>query len=402
MQTLAARFGMPVAIVVAAGAVAFTPVVTPPAALSAIAPAPAAHSLQMPEFELTASILEILELPVLKQYIKNQITDLATFAVGWAKAGDGLGTSLRALPEAIVAVTRQVLDGDLLGALTTIEKGLVTTLTLVGGPLLASRIARNQRTLAVDEALAAAWPIAFVGLGTSLFAGFDDFARSVIVAGQNLVDSLLPINIGNVIDALVGGVKLIGQGLAEGAGKITDGVVFFQQTLAEALKAEPSGVPGLAGASALSVTALPKTADTIVTLKTGTETTPVEDDVVQDKGTEVTGTVSGTVSTPTATATATPSAMATPSATPTPTVKATPSATAPEPTQDVTKTGNKFEPGLKVEDKDNPASTGTTGSTSTPTTGTPGTTTTVTTDTTTSGGVDTKTEPAKEDAPEAA
>ncbi|MBI3225929.1 MAG: hypothetical protein HYZ39_12825 [Mycolicibacterium cosmeticum] len=393
MQTFAARFSLPMAVAVAAGAVAFTPVVAPPPALSAVAP-PVAHSIQMPKFQLTASVIEILELPVLTQYIKNQITDLATFAVGWAKAGDGLGTSLRALPEAIVTVTRQVLDGDLLGALTTIEKGLVTTLTLVGGPLLASRIARNQRTLAVDEALAAAWPIAFVGLGTALFAGFDDFARSVIIAGQNLVDSLLPINIGNVIDALVGGVKLIGQGLAEGAGKITDGVVFFQQTLAEALKAEPSGVPGLAGASALSVTALPKTADTIVTLKTGTETTPVEDDVVQDKGTEVTSTVSGTVSTPTATATATPSATSTP------TVKATSSATAPEPTQDVTKTGNKFEPGSKVED--NPGSPGTAGSstpaTDTPSTGTPGTTTTTTTtDTTTSGGtgsVEAKTEPA--------
>ena len=386
MQSIAARFSVPMAVAVAAGAVAFTPVMAPPAALSVAAP-PVVHSVQMPEFHLTASILEILELPVLKQYIKNQITDLATFGVGWAKAGDGLGTSLRALPEAIVTVTKQVLAGDLLGALTTIEKGLVTTVTLVGGPLLASRIARNQRTLAVDEALAAAWPIALVGLGSALFGGFDKFARSVIVAGQNLVDSLLPINIGNVVDALVDGVKGIGQGLAAGADTITNGVVFFQQTLAEALKAKPSGAPGLTGASALPVTGVPTTADkTVVTLKTVPETTPDE-----DKGDEVTGTVStGAVSTPTA--------SATPSATPS--VKATPSATAPEPTQDVTKPGNKFEPGSKVEDKT--SSTDTNGSTSTPTTATPVVTTATTTDTTTSGDVDTKTEPAKEDAPAAA
>ncbi len=389
MPTLTTRLSLPTAILVAASAVAFTPVVASPPALTAVAPT-VAHSVVMPEFQLTASVAEILELPILKQYIKNQITDLAVFGVGWAKAGEGLSKSIRALPEAIVTVTKQLLAGDLLGALTTIEKGIVATVTLVGGPLLASRIERNQRTLAVEEAMQAALPAALIGLGTGIFAGFDDVARSVIIAGQNLVDSLLPINIGNVINALVDGVKLIAQGIGEGAGKITDGIVFFQQTIAEALKAQPSGVPGattaLTSASALSVTSsLPKTADTtVVTLKTATSPV-VEDEGGEATGTATTGTVStGTAATPTASAT--PTATATPSASATPSVSSTPT---PKPTEDVTKTGNKFEPGSTVED--NPGSTGTTGSTSTPTTGTPGTTTTTTTDTTTSGGTTTGT-----------
>jgi hypothetical protein len=392
MPTLTTRLSLPTAILVAAGAVAFTPVVAPPPALTAVAPT-VAHSVVMPEFQLTASVAEILELPILKQYIKNQITDLAVFGVGWAKAGEGLGKSIRALPEAIVTATKQLLAGDLLGALTTIEKGIVATVTLVGGPLLASRIERNQRTLAVEEAMQAALPAALIGLGTGIFAGFDDVARSVIIAGQNLVDSLLPINIGNVINALVDGVKLIAQGIGEGAGKITDGIVFFQQTIAEALKAQPSGVPGastaLTSASALSVASVPNTADkTVVTLKTATSPV-VEDEGGEATETATTGTVAtGAVSTPTVSAS--PTATATPSASATPSVSATPT---PKPTEDVTKTGNKFEPGSTVED--NPGSTGTTGSTSTPTTGTPGTTTTTTTtttDTTTSGGTTTGTD----------
>ncbi|MCX2710790.1 hypothetical protein [Mycolicibacterium sp. J2] len=371
MHTLATRFSLPAAALLAAGVVTVTPAVAPPPALSLAAP-PVVRSMQMPDIQLAATVADILEFPALKQWVRNQVVDVATLAVGWAKAGEGVGMTLRGAPEFILTLTQQVLSRDLLGALTTIEKGFAGAVTVIGGPLLASVIERNQRSLAVDLALQAATPAALIGLGTALVAGFDDFARSVIIAGQNVVGSLLPINIGNVINALVDGVKLIAQGLGEGAGKIVDGIVFAQQTIATALAAQPTSTLAptakVAGAAALSVSTPPSTADTVVTLKTGTD---------------ITGSSASSLSTPSATADPTPTADPKPSAT------AAPSSSAPKPPEDVTKTGNKFEPGSKVsESEDNAGSTGSTETTSTPTTGTPGATTTTTTTSggTTSGG----------------
>ncbi|CDO09245.1 hypothetical protein C1S82_30345 [Mycolicibacterium cosmeticum] len=365
MHALATRLTLPAAALVAAGVVTVTPAVAPPPALTLAAP-PIVHSMQMPDIQLAATVADILEFPALKQWVRNQVTDVATLAVGWAKAGEGVGMTLRGAPEFARTLLQQVFAGDLLGALTTIEKGFAGAVTVIGGPLLVSLIERNQRTLAVDLAMQEAVPAALIGLGTALVAGFDDFARSVIIAGQNVVDSLLPINIGNVINALVDGVKLIAQGLGEGAGKIVDGIVFAQQTIATALAAQPTSTLAptakVAGAAALSVSTPPSTADTtVVTLKTGTDTTG-----------------SATVATPSATADPKPTADPQPTADPTPSATAAPSPTAaPKPTEDVTKTGNKFEPGSKVSDVE--TSSGSTGPTSTPTAGTPATTTTTTT-----------------------
>lgn len=368
MHALANRLSLPAAALLAAGVVTVTPAVAPPPALSVTAP-PIVHSVQVPDIQLAATVADILEFPALKQWVRNQVTDVATLAVGWAKAGEGVGMTLRGAPEFARTLLQQVFAGDLLGALTTIEKGFAGAVTVIGGPLLVSLIERNQRSLAVDLAMQEAVPAALIGLGTALVAGFDDVARSVIIAGQNVVDSLLPINIGNVINALVDGVKLIAQGLGEGAGKIVDGIVFAQQTIATALAAQPTTTLAptakVAGAAALSVSTPPSTADTTVTLKTGTDTTG-----------------STTVATPSATADPTPTADPKPSAT------AAPSSSAPKPAEDVTKTGNKFEPGSKVSDVENgTGATGSTEPTSTPTTGTPGATTTTTTSGgTTSGG----------------
>lgn len=376
MHTLATRFSLPAAALLAAGVVTVTPAVAPPPALSLAAP-PVVHSMQMPDIQLAATVADILEFPALKQWVRNQVVDVATLAVGWAKAGEGVGMTLRGAPEFILTLTQQVLSRDLLGALTTIEKGFAGAVTVIGGPLLASVIERNQRSLAVDLALQAATPAALIGLGTALVAGFDDFARSVIIAGQNVVDSLLPINIGNVINALVDGVKLIAQGLGEGAGKIVDGIVFAQQTIATALAAQPTSTLApaakVAGAAALSVSTPPSTADTVVTLKTSVDTAPSSASTPSAPAPSVT-------SAPTPTADPTPSASA-PSPTAAPSPSAAPSPTAaPKPTEDVTKTGNKFEPGSKVSDVENgTGGTGSTGTTTTPNTETPGATTTTTT-----------------------
>ncbi|GAS97922.1 hypothetical telomeric SfiI 20 protein 3 [Mycolicibacterium canariasense] len=368
MHALATRLSLPAAALVAAGVVTVTPAVAPPPALSVAAP-PVLHSVQLPDIQLAATVADILEFPALKQWVRNQVVDAATLAVGWAKAGEGVGMTLRGAPEFARTLLQQVFAGDLLGALTTIEEGFAGAVTAIGGPLLVSLIERNQRSLAVDLAMQEAVPAALIGLGTALVAGFDDVARSVIIAGQNVVDSLLPINLGNVINALVDGVKLIAQGLGEGAGKIVDGIVFAQQTIATALAAQPPNTLAAptakaAGAAALSVSTPPSTADTtVVTLKTAT-------DITGSSASSPSG-----LSTPSATADPTPTAAPTPSATATP--SATPSPTAPKAADDVTKTGNKFEPGSKVSDVE--TSTGSDESTSTPTTGTSGAPTTTTT-----------------------
>lgn len=215
MHALATRLSLPAAALVAAGVVTVTPAVAPPPALSVAAP-PVLHSVQLPDIQLAATVADILEFPALKQWVRNQVVDAATLAVGWAKAGEGVGMTLRGAPEFARTLLQQVFAGDLLGALTTIEEGFAGAVTAIGGPLLVSLIERNQRSLAVDLAMQEAVPAALIGLGTALVAGFDDVARSVIIAGQNVVDSLLPINLGNVINALVDGVKLIAQGLGEG------------------------------------------------------------------------------------------------------------------------------------------------------------------------------------------
>lgn len=266
MQAITTRLSLPTAAaVVAASVITITPAVGPPPVLSAIAPS-AVHTLQLPDLKLAATIADILQVPALKQWVINQIQDIVVLGAGLIKAGQGLGQTIAGIPEFALTVTQQVFAGDLLGALTTVEKGLTGAVTLIGAPLLAASIQRSENALAVDLALVQAVPAAFIGLGAGFVAGFDSFARSVIIAGQNLVGSLLPINIGNVITALVDGTKLIVQGLSTGAGKILDGVVFFQQTIATALAAQPTAVAAQKPATAVSAASLPKPAAATLTL----------------------------------------------------------------------------------------------------------------------------------------
>jgi hypothetical protein len=91
-----------------------------------------------------------------------------------------------------------VFSRDLLGALTTIETYLVGSLVAVGDPTLAASIERRQRVLAVSEALHEAVP-----------AAVDGVLRASIVAGQGVVDALLPLNLGNLVTVLVGGTQAV-------------------------------------------------------------------------------------------------------------------------------------------------------------------------------------------------
>ncbi|MUM32507.1 hypothetical protein [Mycolicibacterium sp. CBMA 361] len=218
MQTLTTRLSLPTAALMAASIVAVTP---PPPAFTAL-PAPVVHSVQVPDIQFAATVADILQFPAFKQWVINQITDVVTIGVGLAKAGQGVQQTITAIPSLVVTVTQQILARDPVGALGTIEKGVIGAVTVIGGPILAAVIQRDQRALAVDQALVQAIPAALIGLGTGLVAGFNDFAVAAITAGQNVVAALLPLNIGNVITAVVDGIQLVAQGLSTGAGKVVD------------------------------------------------------------------------------------------------------------------------------------------------------------------------------------
>jgi len=236
----------------------------PPPVLTAL-PAPIVHSVQMPDIQvpdiqLTATIADILEFPAFKQWVANQITDFVTIGAGLAKAGQGVGQTIAAIPGLVVTVAQQVLARDFVGALGTVEAGVIGAVTVIGGPLLVSIIARDQRALAVDQALVQAVPVALIGLGTGLLGGFNAVATSAIIATQNVVAALLPITIGNLVTAVVYGVKLVVQGLNTGAGKVIDGIAFAQQTIANALATQPAPIAATTPtpAAAVAATAIPK------------------------------------------------------------------------------------------------------------------------------------------------
>lgn len=270
MHTLATRLSLPTAAaVMAAGVIVASP---PPPTLTAL-PAPVIHSVQMPDIQLTATVADILQFPAFRQWVVNQVDDFVTISAGLVKAGQGVGQTIAAIPGLVVTVAQQVLARDLVGALGTVEAGLIGAATAIGGPILVSVIDRNQRQLAVQQALQGAVPAALIGLGTGLLGGFNDVATSAIIAGQNVVAALLPINLGNLVTAVVDGVKLVVQGLSTGAGKVVDGIVFAQQTIAKALATQPAAAVAAvvpvaatspASATGVTPTAVPKVAATTI------------------------------------------------------------------------------------------------------------------------------------------
>jgi hypothetical protein len=145
---------------VGASVIAVTPIAPPPPAL-----APQVHvaEVEMPSVQLTASVADIFTFPIIRLYIRNQITDLVTIGVGLGESAAALGQSIAAIPGVTVAVVQQILSGDLLGALTTIETAVVGSIVAVGEPTLTAIIERRQRVLAVQPALQAAVPTAVMG-----------------------------------------------------------------------------------------------------------------------------------------------------------------------------------------------------------------------------------------------
>ncbi len=221
---------------VGASVIAVTPIAPPPPAIAPQLHIPEVH---MPAAQLSASIADIFTFPALRQFVLNRIDDIATLGIGFAGSAAGLGHSIAVLPSTLVTVTQQVLTGDLLGALTTVETYLVGSIVAVGGPTLAAIIERRQRYLAVREALQLAIPQAIVDAVGGFGGGADTVVRAFIVAGQNLVDAVLSFSPGAIVSAIVDGTTLVLGSFAEGGQQVVDGIVSAQQTIATALAAQP-------------------------------------------------------------------------------------------------------------------------------------------------------------------
>lgn len=268
---------------VGASVIAVTPIAPPPQALVPQVHVPEVH---MPAVQLSASIADIFTFPALRQFVLNRIDDIATLGVGFAGSAAGLGQSIAQLPSTLVTITQQVLTGDLLGALTTIETYLVGSIVAVGEPTVAAIIERRQRYLAVREALQLAVPQAFIDVVGGVGLGLDTVARAFIVAGQDLVDAVLSFSPGAIVSALVNGTTLVVGSFVEGGQHVVDGIVSAQQTIATALAAEPAATATTLSAKVASpeATAVPdlsrKTAMVAVSPSTdSTDTTKDTSDV---------------------------------------------------------------------------------------------------------------------------
>ena len=217
-------------------------------ATSAIAPVEVAvPRLSDAAISLQASVLDIFTFPAAQQAIANEVEYAALWAAGLAESGIGVGQSLTAVLPTLITATQQVFARDPLGALTTVEDAAVSAAEAILVPLVASRIDIGQIQLAVESALLLARPVAAVELGAGLFAALNAVTRAVIIAGQNFVDAVLSLNLGNIVTATVDGVRDVVTSFATAGQDAVDSIVAAQTTLATALAVRPAPIPVAAG-----------------------------------------------------------------------------------------------------------------------------------------------------------
>lgn len=241
------------------------------AAIPAVAPTvPAIPHLDATQIALQASVLDIFKFPILRQIAANQVEVLAIEAQGLADAGQGALQSVVTLPPALITATRQVVTGNALDALTTLEDWAVESATATFVPVISARIAVGQIDLAIQSALLPAWPLALVSLASGLFEGADTIARGVITAGEDLLAAVLSFNLGDIVQAVVGGIRGIAASVAAGAQSAVDGVVGAQTLIADALAARPAPVdpPVAAAAIAAPTGALPTASRSVTAERT--------------------------------------------------------------------------------------------------------------------------------------
>ena len=234
-------------------------------ATSAIAPVEVAvPQLSDAAVSLQASVLDIFTFPATQQAIANEVEYAALWAAGLAESGIGIGQSLAAVLPTLITATQQVFARDPLGALTTVEDAAVSAAEVILVPLVASRIDIGQIQLAVESALLLAQPVAAVELGAGLFAALDAVTRAVITAGQNFVDAVLSLNLGNIVTATVDGVRDVVASFGTAGQDAVDSIVAAQTTLATALAVRPVPIPVAAVPNSAAASARTPVAATLV------------------------------------------------------------------------------------------------------------------------------------------
>ncbi len=240
-------------------------------------PQAALPHLHLPAIELQASVLDIFTVPALRQYIANQIEGYAVLAAGFATAGVAGGQAVAALPSTVVTWGQQVVTGDWLGSLTTVEDYVVGSAASVVLPVLNAYITNNVRALAVQSALWTAIPQAAYLAGRGVYQLFDGVTRALIVATQGVLTAIRSLNLQNVVDAVVAGTQGVVTSVGTGAQNVVNGIVDAQTTLANAFKVYPTIPPSsltlpsaaAAAKSAASIRSAATSADTTAVTATG-------------------------------------------------------------------------------------------------------------------------------------
>lgn len=212
-------------------------------AAPAAAPQSALPTIHLPAIDLSASVLDIFTVPALRQWVANQIEGYAVLAAGYASAGIAGGEAVAALPGTVVTWGQQVITGDWLGSLTTVEDYVVGSAAAVVLPVLNAYITNNVRALAVQSALWTAIPQAAYLAGRGVFQLFDGVTRALIVATQDVLTAIRSLNLNNVVDAVVTGTQGVVASVGTGAQNVVDGIVGAQTTLANAFKIYPTIPP---------------------------------------------------------------------------------------------------------------------------------------------------------------
>lgn len=221
------------------------------AATPALAPvAPAVPHLAVPQIELQASVLEIFTFPGWRQAIANQVEFLAIQATGLANSGAGFAESLATLPATVLTAFQQTFSGDPLGALTTVEDWIIGSAEATFVPLIAANIGIGQIQLAIQSALLVAQPVALVEWAAGVFGAFDTVNRAIITATQNFIAAVRSLNLGNIVQAVIGGVTGVAGSFVAGGQVAVNGIVAAQNTIATALAARPAPVQPTAAVSA--------------------------------------------------------------------------------------------------------------------------------------------------------
>lgn len=235
---------------VGASAIALAPI-TPSAPSPLVRDVSGVSAAVSREFQLTAlDIPYILTLPIVRQQIRNWAENWAVYLGGLAKAGVGAVQSLLSIPGVTVEVIQQVLALNFVGAFDTVTSAIRESVIAVGQPLLDSLIWRNQKYYAVETALQAAVPKAFIDVANGFLQAGNVVTTSLIVGAQDLVAAILSLNLGNIVNAAIDGTKNFIVALGQGAGAIIGGIESAQLGIATAL-ATPPPQPDVADVSAL-------------------------------------------------------------------------------------------------------------------------------------------------------